>query len=187
MHAWLLTTQLIVAAGSGTARAIEHPSNAGLRCSATPVRAACPSITTRSRTRYAPSPSVRRTGCSPARSGPAAAPPPSRACSPPPNSIDLIRHAGWPTPLKNSLPDRKAGSTRWYRSQTLHRPRRRWKVGRPDAYARKCACPGNRAGRLDQGEMVAVDRHVGLRSNDYADVGPGQSRRVVDAIAGHCH
>lgn len=33
MHAWLLTTQLIVATGSGTAKAIEHSSNAGLRCS----------------------------------------------------------------------------------------------------------------------------------------------------------
>jgi hypothetical protein len=97
---------------------------------------------TRSRMRYAPSPSARRTGCSPARSGPAAALPQSKACSPPPNSMASIPRAGWPRPSKNSLPARTARSTHCYRSQTLHRPDARWKVGRLAAYTLRAAKRG---------------------------------------------
>jgi hypothetical protein len=90
---------------------------------------------TRSRTRSARSPSARRTGCSPAQSARAAAPRPSRACSPLQNSMDSILHAGWPTPSINFRPAPTAGSTRCYRSQTLHSPKFQRKVGRLDAYA----------------------------------------------------
>ena len=50
--------------------------------------------TIRSRTPSAQSPLARRTGCSPVRNGPAAAQPPSRACSPPPSSTASIRCVG---------------------------------------------------------------------------------------------
>ena len=63
------------------------PSSAGRRWCATPIQARCPSITIRWKTPSARSPSARRTGCSQAPSGPAAAPPPFKACSPPPSSM----------------------------------------------------------------------------------------------------
>ena len=84
--------------------------------------------------RYVPSRSAKRTGCSPAQSAPAAVPPPSKACSPPPSSMAWILLAGSPTPSKNFRHALTARSTRCYRSRTLRRSERRWKVDPLAAY-----------------------------------------------------
>ena len=38
---------------------------------------------------------------------------------------------------------------------------------------------------LEQGDPRALDRHVGAGAHGNADIGRGQRRRVVDAVAGH--
>ena len=121
LHEWLLTTQSSVANGSGTAKAIEHAlkrwpalqryaSSGRLPIDNNPVENAIRPIAI-----------GKKTGCSLVWSGPAAAPPPSKACSPQPNSMDLIQRAGSPTPSTNSPPAPTARSIRCYRSQALHR------------------------------------------------------------------
>ncbi|MEC5164274.1 hypothetical protein RCH08_005465 [Janthinobacterium sp. CG_S6] len=120
LHAWLVAPQRTVAAGSGTAKAVEHAlkrwpalqrygSSGSLPIDNNPVENAIRPIGTGKKNGSSRVPSVR-----------AAVPPRSKVCSPPLNSTALTLHAGWPIPSKNSLPAPTAKSTRCYRSQTLH-------------------------------------------------------------------
>ena len=93
--------------------------------------------TTRSRTPFALSPSARRTGCSPARNGPAAAPLRSRACSLLPSSTALTRRAGWPMFWNVSRHAPTARSTRCCHSRTLPNAENAVQVGRLAAYAQR--------------------------------------------------
>ena len=131
VHAWLLASQRTVAAGSGTAKAIDHAlkrwpalqryaHSGSLPIDNNPVENAIRLISIGKKNwLFAGS----------ERAGRRAAPPPSSACSPPPISTAWTRHAGLLTPWKNCRLARTAKSTRCYHSQTLPVSMQREKVG----------------------------------------------------------
>lgn len=133
-HAWLLVSQRTVAAGSGTAKAIDHvlkrwpalqryADSCSLPIDNNPVENAIRPIAI-----------GKKIGCSLAPNGQAAAPLPSSACLPPPSSTAWILHAGSLTHWKNCRLAPTAVSTRCYRSQTLPATKRRTKVEPLAAY-----------------------------------------------------
>jgi transposase len=85
LHAWLHTTSLTVAAGSGNGKAIEHALKRWPAVMRYADAGTLPIDNNPVRTPSARSPSARKTGCLQAPNVLAAAPPPSRVCSAPPN------------------------------------------------------------------------------------------------------
>lgn len=101
MHAWLLATQLTVAAGSGTDKAIAQRSSVGRRCSVTPAREAFRSTTTPGRECDTPHSDRKELAFRHLGTGAPPPPAPSKVCSPPPSSTTSTRHAGLPTRSTN--------------------------------------------------------------------------------------